>query len=390
MSLAAGQARWADEADRVRDRLSLEVITETNEMVALRSEWTAACLSAPQPNVFLTWEWTTTWWRHFGVSGRRTPHVVVVRDTDGIVAIAPMQRRRIGGLVGPVVLERMSPEAGDYGGFIVVRRTDEVADALAGHFVEQLDSGQVATVLVSRIGTDDPFIEPWRRAIRERPGLAVVERELEGICLRADIREDFNFGRLTKKHKVRQRLRRLGEAHEQVEFVYRTKADLEQGLDELTTVHRLRWEGREDDLRGLFAAAEQEAFLLDAIRALDDSGWVRLLVLLADDAPVAVELDLAIENRLVMFKGAFDPAFREFSPGQLLHHRLVQDGMEAGIDVFDFGRGDQPYKQRWANGSQTLATFELAKASTVGQLRSQQVRAARALDVRLRPRRPAK
>lgn len=367
------------------DTLQLDVVTANDQLAALRDEWNATALASPQPNVFLTWEWTTTWWSHFGDGDEL--HVVVLRDSQGIAAIAPLQRTSIG--VGPsrsTVLQRISPQAGDYGGIIVSRRTDEVVTALAGHLQHQVRRTRVSAVLLSRLPSDDPPIVALIAALRRRSEIEASEQRLDGISLFAEITDDFNLKKLAKKHKINQRTRRINEAYETVDFSYHTGDDLDRGLDILLQVHQRRWEGREDELQGLLAEPGQEAFMLDVIRRLDERGWVRLLTLSADGRPVAAELDFELGDRVVMFKGAFDPEFGEFSPGQLLHHQVMADGVDRQVDVIDFGRGEQHYKQRWANGERHLVSLTITRRGLWGAIATARMRGNRALAVRLAAR----
>jgi CelD/BcsL family acetyltransferase involved in cellulose biosynthesis len=197
----------------------------------------------------------------------------------------------------------------------------------------------------------------------------------------------FDLNKLAKKHKIRQRLRRLGEAHDPVEFVVHTGDTLEAGLDRLVTLHDRRWEEIDEQMRGLLADGERQQFLLDAVRALDAEGMVRLMSIEAAGRPVAVELDFVQQRRAFLFKGAFDPDFAEFSPGQLLNHKVFEDGLAAGIEVFDFCRGDAPYKRRWTNRERHLSIITLSRPGLAGAVARQRFRAARALERGVRARR---
>jgi CelD/BcsL family acetyltransferase involved in cellulose biosynthesis len=363
-----------------------EIVTTEAGLDALRTEWNEACRSALPPNVFLTWEWTTQWWVHFGRSA--TLHILLWRDDQGIAAIAPLQIRSVG--VGPSrsrVLERINPEAGDYGGAIVVRRPDDVAAALAEHVADLFSRFRISAFMFSRLASDDPLLESWRAATGRLSGrMQTREHRLEGICYFTDVRNEFSLPKLAKSHKINQRLRRIEEAHQQVEFCYHTGTDLERGLELLLEVHGQRWAERMEELQGLLSEPEREAFMLDAIKALDTQGWVRLLTLSADGRAVAAELDFEFGDRVFMFKGAFDPDFGAYSPGQLLHHRVFTDGMARGITIFDFGRGDQGYKQRWANAERSLFTTTTVASGWRGRLGSNRLRLNRALARRLASR----
>lgn len=363
--------------------LKLAVVSDTGEMDGLRDEWNAAAAADATPNVYLTWEWVHTWWSHFGAG--RELHVAVVRDGEGIVAIAPLQRSRLG--VGPVattVLERISPDAGDYGGIVLVRREAEAVEVLVDHLEAELRGGGAAAVVLSRLVSDDPFLALVREAlVRRTATLATDEAALGGACLLTDLRDGFDMAKQAKKHKIRQRSRRLAEQHDEVVFAYHSGDDLDVGLDRLLHLHARRWEGRESEMQGLLADAGREAFMVDAIRALDGQGRVRLLTVTADGHPVAAELDFAFGRRLFMFKGAFDPDYGAFSPGQLLHHRVIEDGLASDVEVVDWGRGDQLYKRRWATGERHQVTVTVTRSGVAGRLAAQRLRATRALGRRL-------
>ena len=364
--------------------LRLSVVTDAADLAGMREAWNEAAAADPTPNVYLTWEWVHTWWTHFGEGNEL--HVLVVRDDDGIVAIAPLQRSRLG--VGPLataVLQRISPDAGDYGGIVLVRREAEAVEVLVDHLSGALADRSVAAVVLSRLLGDDPFLALLRtELVRRTSSLSAGEATLGGSCLLTDLRADFNMTKQTKKHKIRQRTRRIGEQHGEVAFTYHSDGSLDEGLDRLLHVHARRWEGRESEMQGLLAEREREAFMLDAIRALDGAGRVRLLTLTADGRPVAAELDFEYQRRMFMFKGAFDPDFGAFSPGQLLHHRVIEDGLESGLEVVDWGRGDQLYKRRWANGERTQVTVTVTRSGLGGRLAAQRLRATRALERRIR------
>lgn len=367
--------------------LTVEVVETSAAFDALRDEWNAAACASVDANVFLTWEWLHTWWRHFA-EGRTDAHlhVVVLRDADGLVAAAPLYRTERG--VGPVrvaVLQTIAHDAGDYGGVILVRRHDEAVDALLDHCAAQLRNH--AAVVLSRLTTDSVLVARLRAAATDparTTKLVVTESGLaDAVCPYTDVRDGYNLAKHLKKHKIRQRMRRLGEKHE-VAFEYHTGPTLDQGLERLVAVHEARWHDRADEMQGLFADSDHAEFLLDGIRALDGAGWLRLLTLTADETTVAAELDFDFAGRVYMFKGAFDPAFGEYSPGQLTHYRVFEDGIARGVEEFDFMRGDHPYKRRWANGDRSLVTVTLTRAGLAGRLAASRHRAARTLETRFR------
>ena len=204
---------------------------------------------------------------------------------------------------------------------------------------------------------------------------------LEGSCPYTDVRDGFDLERTAKKHKVFQRLRRLNEQYEP-EFHFHTGPDLEEGLDWLLEVHGQRWAERSDEVQGQFASSAHERFLRDAVVALDHEGWIRLISLSVEGRPIAVDLCFEYEARLSMFKGAIDPEFSRFSPGQLVTYHNFTEGIARGDTIFDFMRGDHDYKQRWTNGERHLVTLTVTRASVHGRFDRARHRAATAIDSR--------
>ena len=120
--------------------MRVDVVDEVEGFEQLHQEWDAAALASLDPNVFLTWGWLRTWWRHFGEgSADARLHLVVMRDDEGIVAAAPLFKAT--SRVGPLrstTLRQIGYDAGDYGGILLVRRHDEAVDALLAHCTAKL------------------------------------------------------------------------------------------------------------------------------------------------------------------------------------------------------------------------------------------------------------
>ncbi|MGH9211584.1 MAG: GNAT family N-acetyltransferase [Acidimicrobiales bacterium] len=360
--------------------LIVELVDDLAAFDALRAEWDPALEDSHDPNVFLTWDWLRTWWQHFGEPDQNaTLHVVVVRDDDGLVAAAPLYRvvERAGPLRA-VVLRPISYDAGDYGGIVLARRIDEAVDVVLAHLGGQIRRG-VGTIHLSRLTTDSRFLARLRArlaATGAARGLVAAETPLDGACPFADVSGEYDLRKHLKKHKIRQRLRRISEKHD-VDFVWYTAATLDEGLRRFVDVHQTRWRGREGELQGQMADARHEAFLMDAIRAMDRENRLRLLTLNADGGTVAAELDFEFARRVYMFKSAFDPGFSDFSPGQLLTYRAFEDGIGRGVAVFDFLRGDHPYKRRWADQDRSLISVTLRPSGMAGRLALTRLRALR-------------
>jgi CelD/BcsL family acetyltransferase involved in cellulose biosynthesis len=255
--------------------------------------------------------------------------------------------------------------------------------ALLGHLADSLRGG-VGLAVLSRLASDSVALGCLRDALAGHDRLVATEVVGDdSVCPYTDVSNGYDMVKPLRKNRVPQRLKRLGEQHA-VEFTYHSGDDLEQGIAWLAELHALRWADRSEEFQGLLADQRSAAFLDDAIRALDSAGWLRLLTLTADGAPVAVRLDFEFAGRLYMLKNAIDPAYNAFGPGHITHARAFEDGMSRGVTEFDFLRGDHPYKRRWSNGERHLVALNLQRPGLAGSLAMQRSRVARRLARSLR------
>ena len=86
------------------------------------------------------------------------------------------------------------------------------------------------------------------------------------------------------------------------------------------------------------------------MRALAGQGLLRLGVLSADDAAIAVQYWTVSGQRAVVHKLAHDEAALALSPGTVLTALMIRAVLEEDkVMELDFGRGDDPYKQGWTS-----------------------------------------
>ena len=79
---------------------------------------------------------------------------------------------------------------------------------------------------------------------------------------------------------------------------------------------------------------------------LSGEGW-RLDALYGDDSRmVAAAIVYADSTGYYLYNSAYDPAFRAASPGVVLLSELIRSAIAAGLEVFDFLKGEETYKFR--------------------------------------------
>lgn len=281
-------------------------------------------------SIFATWDWVSTWWRHFG--GERELALWVVRTAAGRrPAILPLyvwrsRPLRVLRFLGHLMGNRLGP--------ICAPGTRPLAAAA----LERVLAASRFDVLVAD-GLDGAARWPallgrraWRRIPSPRLSLQPYRSWDEFLAGRsANFRQE-----LRRKERL---LARQGVAR------YRLATDparIDADLDTLFALHRQRW-GTETP----FSAAEafHRAFALQAFLR----GWLRLWLLEVDGRRAAALYGLRFAGTEYYYQAGRDPSWARFSPGLLLLARSLRSAIEDGISEYDLGPGGGAYKYRLAD-----------------------------------------
>jgi CelD/BcsL family acetyltransferase involved in cellulose biosynthesis len=304
-----------------------------------REEWPA--LAERSRNVFASWEWVTTWWRHFG-GGRELAGAIARRPGGEPAAILPLYAY---GRTPVHVLRFIGHGPGDWLGPIHAPDDGELAaEALLAKFA----GGRWDILLAERL----------------RPG---GFSNLGGTLLRADAFPILPFrGRswdeLLAEHsanfrqQVRRRERRLARAH-RLSFRLTTDPDrLDADLELLFALHDARWQGAGS---GAFSGARR-AFHHEFARLALARGWLRLWVMELDERPVAAWYGFRYANAECYYQSGRDPAHDAGSVGFVLLCHTIRAALEEGAEAYWFLRGDEGYKYRFAEEDPGVRTVALA------------------------------
>lgn len=115
-------------------------------------------------------------------------------------------------------------------------------------------------------------------------------------------------------------------------------ADLCRGIAAFEAVYGRSWKPPEPHPR----------FIPGLMREAAGTGALRLAIAWRAGIPVAVQLWVVAGGCATVMKLAHDEAHAALSPGTLLTAWAVEGLLRDGIEMIDFGRGDDDYKRLWA------------------------------------------
>ncbi|MDB4970135.1 MAG: cellulose biosynthesis protein CelD [Myxococcales bacterium] len=334
----------------------LEIAVHRGDLDALGPVWMDLVDPSHPGAAFRSWAWVSAWWKTF--SHGREPFVLVAREGSIPVAILPLfsEPSALGGRRLAFMGEGIV--GSDYLG-IACRGQDE--QRLARPFAEFLASQPFDELCLDGFMRGDPLLTALEGTI----SAARAEVDPRHRCPHITLAGDFAtyLGELPDG-TGQQFKRRLRWLEKQPNFSIDCLTDpdaIVRGLDALFELHHKRWsvEGGSDAID----SPDVEAFHRLAARALADHGWARLYLLNVAGAPRAALYGWRHGRSFGFYQAGYDPEWRQRSVGTVLLGEIVRHCFTDGVQEFDFLRGTEGYKLKWANGWRETVRLRARDAS---------------------------
>jgi len=321
--------------------LEIEFVDSVDE---LRGSWTT--LAEKSGNIFSTWEFISTWWRHFGPG--RESIIVACRSRNGdLLAILPLYRRVVRRL--PVV-RFMGHGAGDELG-PVCAASDR---AVSGHALRSLLEHRLEGWGVF-LGEQLPVTGEWTWS-DVLGGRSVAQVASPIIRLNGMTWDDFLAARSPNfRQQVRRRERNIFRRHDARYRLITSSDPLQRELDTLFQLHRDRWRGEFT----LFSA--QEAFQREFAEIAQERGWLRLWFLELDGKAVAAWYGFRFMRADCYYQAGRDPGLDHESAAFVLFSHTIREAVTDGLLEYRLLQGGEHYKYRFATDELGLETVAVGR-----------------------------
>lgn len=336
---------------------------------ALQPQWNVLVERAANVTVFSTWEWQSTWWKHYGASNEL--RVIGVFDADRLVGLLPLYVKRRPLAPGISVREICLVGAGgdtspDYlGAAIDPEHEREVAATLAARVTDRRSGWDVLNLTDMSPGI---FLD----ALAERLRNAGVETRVS-TCSTIQIAKlpPTWEGYLAAMHRDRRyrvgKLRRGAAKNLEIQFrLPQNEAEARAAVDDLIALHRKRWESKDE--AGAFRSPSYVGFHREVIEKCNLHDWIRLYRVEVAGKTAAIFYCYRYRGDILYFQSGFDPDLAQFSLGQVLMGLAIESAIGEQATVFDLLKGEHPYKNSWSNDERTTFNLVAHNRSLLGQL----------------------
>lgn len=347
--------------------LTVERITERDAWLPLRDVWNGLLDSSASASIALTWEWLTTWWDVFGAD--RDLFVLVVRDADAVVAIAPLLRRAVrqfGFTFRRLELLGTGEDTADeicspYPDFIVRRGAEGPAlHAIVAYL--RANSADWDEIVLSAVWAESPAQTAFAAACGAC-GVrccSIVPESAHYLPLPATYESLLAGLSRPLRQKIRRERREI-EAEGGNLRIVSSASDFEANFDILVRLHQERWTARGE--KGVFASERFTRFHRSLGPGLLDRGWLKLFILSVADTPVSALYTFIYNHRVFYYQsGLAVGACSIASPGTVNLSYGFEHAISQQCTEWDFLKGDDAYKSRWHLQTRPLASVRAAES----------------------------
>jgi len=297
----------------------------------LRPAWDTLLRDSASNTIFLSWEWLTAWWRHYGKPGEL--RLLTASDENGVLrGIAPLRLqtlRKYGQTYSTLAFVGDGSMDSDYLDFIAASGYEEpVLEAFHRHWMAQPELDGILSI--NEIPAASPNL-PFLHRMAAREGL--IWREKNVPCSTVGLPESWEayLGMLKPRFrtKVRSVLRNL-ESRPEARFGFCENAeDLERLLPALFDLHTMRWQ--RDGKPGVFGYPGKRGFYGTLSALLLDRNWLRFSWLEWNGRILACQYGFTYGDKYLQLQEGYEPAAEHWNVGVGLRAWSIREFLKQGV-----------------------------------------------------------
>lgn len=310
--------------------------------------WSQALLMSKKDNLFLTLEWLSTWWKHFGEDKKSL--LLILKEGDDVIAIAPLMYSKYRkNFLEIGLIQFMGTWLSDYGDFILVKDEEKCLNLI----FEFLENCRIQWNVMDLRGfpEESSTIGLLQKVAKER-GYPLIMKECscQSISLNHSWNDYWNQLRVPMRRQVRRDLKNAMKAHS-VDIVF--DQNLHESIRFFFETYT-KWLAQRKGQSTLFDIPFERVrkFLTDFILVSAERGWLDMSSLRLDHVPVSSYLGFIYDKTYYLYMSSWDPSYSHYGIGHIHLMNLIRRSINLGLYRFDFLRGDDYYKARW-NTSKT-------------------------------------
>lgn len=344
--------------------LNIKAVTQLDEFAALENDWNALLRNSNSDNVFLTWEWISTWWECFSTG--RQPWILTARGKhDGqLLGLVPLnvQRRILRNIFSYCELSFMENQlaAPDHLDMISWKGIEEnVATAFVNYIFENRSAWDV--IRLDNSASESLFL---KRLLEKKNACTTICYQPCPYIQLTETWEKYLSG-LSKnaRHNILRYGNRLRKEYPDQASYWRVdnKDDLLKMTNVFFSLHLDRKSEQQQD--STLRDQQLLVFIQKIVHKFHENEWLHLYILSVKQEPIAAILCFFYKGVFSFYQQGHNPSWAVFSPGRQITAYTVEQAIINEAREFDFLRGDESFKYTWTNKTHNDICFLMPTSS---------------------------
>jgi CelD/BcsL family acetyltransferase involved in cellulose biosynthesis len=315
--------------------------------------------------IFSTWEWLSTWWRHFGKE--KTLRVLVAEERDEILGIAPLMlsKYHLRYLGNFHRIEFIGSWDSDYNEFILAKQNTDCLKLFLNHLIEFSDWDSLELREINEESSTAKALQAIGNS--QDPKL---EMDVSALCPYIILPTSLKVFTSSLGSNMRKNLRRyMRKLRQEYKVGFKTQSDFastKEAVETFFKLHQERWESLGQ--AGAFADKVTRDFHVEIAEIFDQRNWLALHFLTANDEPIAAAYTFNYNLTKYARLTGFDPDFSHFRVGNLLKMHIIEECIKKGFVEYNLSRGTGFGKEYWSTGVRTNFVAKMYNKNWHGRL----------------------
>jgi CelD/BcsL family acetyltransferase involved in cellulose biosynthesis len=336
--------------------LEISLVDSFEALAKLEVEWDALLDASPNKNIFLTFEWISTWWKYFG-HGKRL-FVLLAKNNGKLIGIAPLMisgASRFG--ISTSRLEFIGMPLSDYSDFIISEKSEQVLQAIYAYLDE--NRHEWGFINLNRILESSSTLD-LSRGILNRSGLFGIYHSDFAPSLVFDGNDEIIQKKILDKSARKKLKIFLENKGGSIESCKENGGDAQELLHIFFEIHKKRWNSTSTP--SIFNDPNTCQFFESVMLSLMKKGQADIFYLTVDKRPIAFLMAFLYDNVYLQYIIVHDTSLSQYYPGIILLVQSLEYNRFKKYREYDFMRGGEKYKFKYANRIKRLYKISIHRS----------------------------
>ncbi|MFH0926719.1 MAG: GNAT family N-acetyltransferase [bacterium] len=330
---------------------TIKEIQDKISFTALEHHWNDLLERSKINTPFLTWQWLSQWWEHYGTTNWKL-NIFLIKKDNKAIGIAPFILNK-SNLIKLYLFKKMIflgsfGVGSDFLDFIVDKGKEDLAiDLLLNHLILNNKNWDVIH-LTNVLGTSSSIEHIVK--VCSRLGCDIKIKSAT-TCPFIELPNSWDafFSSLSRntQSSIKRQINKLNKQFHITYEVIEREGDLSKAMGDLFNLNRFRM--KEKGRIGAFLDKKFTEFHEAVIPILFKEGILRLCFLKANEERIAALYNFIYNKTCFFYQGGFNPDWKNYSPGTVILSYSIKDAIEKGLKEYSLLQGAENYKFKFTD-----------------------------------------